>query len=177
MSVQTVRGRYRCQECNKPFPADTPTHVEVHVYVKFVMSLSCPNCGSKKLYLGYNLNETEDKLLRIEGTIKARAENWLHNGDCGNSSEAIYKFFTGQLQDHWPIPVDTADLRRCILLLEHVPEWKHRMHEMASIPSWANLAKNWGSLVDLYRSESPDLGVSGPETRAYLELLTASPSQ
>src|SRR3546814_20223924 len=75
--------------------------------------------------------------------------------------------------EHTSAPADLADLRRCLFLLDHVPEWQSRIGELEAVPGWENLAKNWQKLTDLFRLESPDLRGEAPETDQLLRSLTS----
>lgn len=87
------------------------------------------------------------------------ASAWLAAGERGMSSDAIFHQLTGintgaQL-DH---PSDPADLRRCRLLLEAVPEFATRFKAvMATVsPHWAALVEAWDSLCETMDGEAPD---------------------
>lgn len=170
--MEIVRSPYRCQECDKPFQTNTPTRCAVEVYCSFIMSLRCPSCGGAKLTLGYNLREAEDIALRISGTTEERARNWHANGEIGTSSLTIYHKFLGTAHERRSTPADLSDLRRCAFLLEHVPEWKMRMGEMASVSGWEKLSSNWNALISQFRSEAPDLRGAAPLTSSLLDQLT-----
>lgn len=171
--LETTRSQYRCRECNSPFKADTPSNVEVSLYVKFIRNLCCPQCGCNSLTMGMNLREDEDIARRIDGTIPQRAQNWLENGDVGTSSRTIFNhFMQGSSPGHTSVPSDLADLRRCIFLLGHIPEWESRMKEMEAVEGWRLLANNWTLLVELYRREAPNLNQPAPTAHDFLKSLT-----
>jgi hypothetical protein len=170
--VQIIRSPYRCRDCDVPFRHDTPFNVEVSVYCNFILSLRCPTCNGSKLTLGFNLTEAENAALRIAGTIEQRARNWHDNAEVGTSSLTIFHFFMGALDFSWAVPADLADLRRCLFLLEHVPEWRPRMHELASVKGWERLAHGWIALTAQFRAEAPDLRGSAPMTEQLLHSLT-----
>ena len=81
----------------------------------------------------------------------ARAASWLHGGDTGLSSEAIFHYMTlGVLGG--ATPRNTSDLGRCVRLLDRFPEWQARMPEMARVSDdWAALMSIWDDLVAAYR--------------------------
>lgn len=86
------------------------------------------------------------------GTNK-NALAWIVGSDTGSSSKALWAVMMGQKsqKDH---PIDTADLGRCLRLLELVPEWKARIGEMASVsPYWEALAARWTELTHLMVEE------------------------
>lgn len=85
------------------------------------------------------------------------ATKWLANGRRGISSNTIFTVLTGidalrgWEKDH---PYDPADLDRCLLLLEAVPELKPEMHRMAQVSKhWAALIKRWDELVECHVTE------------------------
>jgi len=86
------------------------------------------------------------------------AMDWLLNsGDTGLSSEAIARHMLG-LESHgrrpWAYPLDPADMGRCLRLLELIPEWMPRLHEMASYcPEWAALIARWDEIAASMRDE------------------------
>lgn len=92
--------------------------------------------------------------------IPAAAIEWLRSGERGTSSEAIFARMTGV-----PVgspsfrsspPGDPADLRRCRLLLECVPEWAGRLEEMTSVgPGWKRIVAYWNELCALMDAEAP----------------------
>lgn len=92
----------------------------------------------------------------IKGLSRDALE-WLATGHRGASSESMVHRFTG-LSTLKPgaYPSDPADLRRCRLLLEQVPEFLPMLPLMADVsPAWAGLVKNWTALCDRMDAESP----------------------
>ena len=89
---------------------------------------------------------------------------WLAVGERGLSSEAIALTTLGLkptgFRASWPH--DPADLRRCLLLLQEVPETREKgllvLAERCS--RWAALVKVWDRLSETLRSE---IGESLPE--------------
>lgn len=165
---------YRCSDCDKPFRALTPTNCDIRIYCNAIKKLRCPHCSGKKLTLGLSLTEAEDRDLRLpDADPFLQAANWKQRGETGLSSEAIFNWMM-QLPQTYDTPRDLDDLRRCALLLEHVPSWKPRMASMAANPGWTKLAPAFLDLTDLYRSESPNLDGPAPLAAQKLEeLLTA----
>lgn len=54
-------------------------------------------------------------------------------------------------------PLDADDFGRCLVLLDAVPEWRHRLDEVANVSSrWAGLVGNWDRLEEAVRSDNPD---------------------
>src|SRR3546814_14500159 len=77
-----------------------------------------------------DLSQAENEALRIAGTIEQRAQHWHENGEVGTSSLTIFHHFVGSSMEHTSAPADLADLRRCLFLLDHVPEWQSRIGEL-----------------------------------------------
>ena len=79
---------------------------------------------------------------------------WLRSGERGLSSEFIVEYLYGfpLLEGHWRAtshhPLDPADLRRCLLLLEDSPETPAEFPRMrAASPVWARLVDAWPALT------------------------------
>lgn len=90
--------------------------------------------------------------------IPASAVEWLRSGERGLSSEAIFLHLTGldvgEEGDRRPYPLDPADLRRCVLLLDAVPEFAARLDEMRTASTtWSRLVDVWPELVAMLREE------------------------
>lgn len=96
--------------------------------------------------------------------LSMQATFWLASGERGLSSETIFQHLTGVkvIKDHWEsrfpfTPSDPADLRRCRLLLEQVPELAPRIGEMATAsPEWAGLVARWDEICAAMDKESPE---------------------
>ena len=100
---------------------------------------------------------------------------WLAVGERGLSSEAIALTTLGLrptgLRASWPH--DPADLRRCLLLLEKVPETREDglLVLAERCPKWAALVKVWNRLSETLRSETGENlppRASAPETYALM---------
>ena len=101
---------------------------------------------------------------------------WLAIGERGISSNAIALTTLGLHptgHDAW-WPLDPADLRRCLLLLEEVPEAREDglLVLAKRCPKWAALVKVWDHLSETLRSEIgetlPSRG-SAPRTYALIQ--------
>ena len=100
---------------------------------------------------------------------------WLAVGERGLSSEAIALTALGLeptgYRASWPH--DPADLRRCLLLLEAVPETRRNGLQVLAkrCPKWAALVEVWERLSETLRSEVgetlPQRG-SAPRTYALM---------
>jgi len=96
--------------------------------------------------------------------LSEAATRWLASGERGLSSETMFQHLTGieVLKGHWQdrfpfTPSDPADLRRCRLLLEQVPELVPLFHKMSTASKeWAALVKNWANLCTTMDGEAPN---------------------
>lgn len=87
------------------------------------------------------------------GVSSARMGEWLHSHDTGMSSEAIFHYMALGVKGG-AVPSDTADLGRCVRLLDRFPEWAARVSELACISDdWAALSSIWEDLVTAYRGD------------------------
>lgn len=90
--------------------------------------------------------------------MKAKILNWLADGQTGVSSEAMAFTALGvTIEDRWHrcTPHDPADLNRCLLLVEDVPEIKTKFPEIAALSKgWAILVEHWDELRDMFINEA-----------------------
>lgn len=89
--------------------------------------------------------------------IPAAAVSWVNSGDTGMSSLALWAHMAGAETPRggWSHPWDTSDFGRCVRLLDRVPEWRARLHEMsARSPYWAALVARWNEVEALYRDDA-----------------------
>lgn len=101
------------------------------------------------------------KAIEVWNTRPAESlTHWLVYGERGVSSNTIVSYLMGSppappgFHDH---PYDPADLRRCLLLLEQVPDLMQIFPRMATCsPVWAALVKQWSELRALLDQEVPD---------------------
>lgn len=114
--------------------------------------------------LGYDTGVEQSRGLGIE----ERARNWIVNGRVGLSSKAIWSHMMGA-DSAGHFPHDPADLNRCLLLLDLIPEWKPRMGEMAAHgPVWARLSARWGEIEACFLDEAGlDGSKSGKAPKTY----------
>jgi hypothetical protein len=93
--------------------------------------------------------------------------DWYATGERGLSSECIARVMTGRPGgDRFSVrgshPVDPADLRRCLLLLDRLPPGSiERMRAVSG--EWCVLVEHWDELAALFREEEP----SGEAPRCY----------
>ena len=86
---------------------------------------------------------------------------WLANGERGLSSETIATKLSGldcmgfDGQKHYGFhPIDPDDFRRCMKLLDQVPEFRERLYEMKDVSEvWSRLVDNWDEFEKLYYEE------------------------
>ena len=82
-----------------------------------------------------------------------RMGEWLHGGDTGMSSKAIFYYMALGIKGGWT-PSDGGDLGRCVRLLDQFPEWADRIQEMAAVSNdWAALVSIWDEIVAAYRDD------------------------
>jgi hypothetical protein len=90
--------------------------------------------------------------------LSKEALEWLQNGEQGISSNAIFTHLTGVKISGWNLapPGYPEDLIRCRLLLNKVPEFQKRFHEMKSLSDeWATMVEHWDELCLMMNRESP----------------------
>lgn len=90
--------------------------------------------------------------------IERKALRWLFGPNTGLSSESMCCFFlTGETPCRGAYaPGDPSDFRRCMGLLEAVPEWRKRVPELAALGGeWVGISKDWDRVEALYRKEAP----------------------
>jgi hypothetical protein len=84
---------------------------------------------------------------------------WLANGERGLSSNAIATKLSGidcMLYEPrgWETllyPSDHDDFKRCMKLLDQVPEFRERLYEMKDVSEvWSRLVDNWDEFEKLY---------------------------
>lgn len=80
---------------------------------------------------------------------------WLANGRTGCSSKVMAFASIGiEHQDSPFHPSDPADLNRCLLLVEMVPEIKSKFPEIAKISDeWAQVISHWDELEAMFIKE------------------------
>ena len=106
-------------------------------------------------------------------TIEQRLGYWLANGDIGASSLAIAAVMLGaeiQTRRGSCHPHDSADFRRCVILLGYIPEWRDRLPEMRKVnPCWGVLVQHWAKLEAMLNDHKTG---SFRVSRAIRELLS-----
>ena len=113
------------------------------------------------------------------GTVQERAQNWIVSGRVGQSSKAIWTHMMGVtvVPDGFGTryPLDPDDLNRCLMLLDRIPEWAPRMHEMATYSQqWAGLAANWDEISQCFLDEVGLNWCKGKSAPRTYELMKAA---
>lgn len=167
--AQIQRTHHRCAACRTRFGVDMLVNVPIDQFVAQMKGIRCPACGGRKITMGEGRTVSEDLETRIEGSEQDRLRNWKEQGERGLSSDAIAAHMTGASPAVFDAPRDLDDVRRCVLLLGHLPEWRPRMAEMARHPQWAAIAPRWDLIERTYLEESPNLDSKAPRAAALLE--------
>lgn len=115
-------------------------------------------------------------------TLERKLLSWFFNGDVGLSSKAIASACLDiKTDDHTYHPCDTGDLRRCIALLDAVPELRPLLPKVATLsPVWSALIANWDKLEATFRQEQgtcTSVYKRLPDTSAVLKLLISEAEQ
>ena len=101
---------------------------------------------------------------------------WQFTGDVGISSATLASIACGLKKNiyghHFDAPHDAADFRRCVALVEQIPEIRDSFDKVAKrVPSFKGILNEWDSLVALLKSEMKIHGNKAPETyRRIIEL-------
>jgi len=104
--------------------------------------------------------------------VAGRAGMWLAGNDTGISSRTIHNVLRGQTKPDdgwgWSAPWDADDFGRCARLIDLIPEWEDRIHEVADMcRSWRPIADCWDELKALYDAgRIDDLDVRVRELRS-----------
>ena len=92
-----------------------------------------------------------------------QAREWAVMGEQGASSQAIFSVLTGVNLSkaangiNRAVPLDLGGLRRCLLLLERVPEFASRIQEVAQLsPEWRELTDIWTEITYAIEQKHPD---------------------
>lgn len=166
----------RCAQaiCNRRFQAWTIQNVEAEYLMYRLDKIRCPACGSKKVFAGEGRTLSEDRLDRLEyfgegykAPVEGRISWWTEFGERGQSSLALLRIATGKggvVEKYMTPPADASDFRRCMLLLDLIPEWKPLLGkavESCGAPKpWPALVRNWDALERALLDESPDLDLA-----------------
>ena len=166
----------RCRACDAPFRVPGMQGVVKDVVAR-MLAIRCPRCDGRDVVMGEGRSLDEDRALRTcvevdPSTVDVRLAEWLSTGEVGASSMALASAATGRPGGGGP-PHDTGDLRRCVLLLDRIPEWSSTAPAAAAAwnPSrWGEVAAVWDDLVATFLAETEGTGKGrAPETAAMLD--------
>lgn len=153
----------RCKDCNHPFLGIILINAEINRSMKRLMQNKCPKCDGKNLAMGLSLTLSEDRAIRNNYPADSNEKfnentlynEWLNNGEVGSSAKSLgeYMLFNTPPKNH---PHDYDDLRRCILLLDRIPQWKPRMTELKIFDKWEKIANDWISLENKILKSDPE---------------------
>jgi len=115
----------------------------------------------------------------FEQNVIDNAMEWLIVGDTGLSSIAILsnilsKGRTGGMDSHDAKfhPRDPADLKRCLGLLDKVPEFKNHLHIMRDVSKpWAALIDQWDELENTLKDELKGRKDRAPKTYSLMSTI------
>ncbi|EFI5811867.1 hypothetical protein ACRZ8J_000271 [Escherichia coli] len=94
---------------------------------------------------------------------------WQSTGDVGISSATLASIACGLKKNiyghHFGAPHDAADFRRCVALVEQIPEIRDSFDKVAKrVPAFKGILNEWDSLVALLKSEMKTYRNKAPET-------------
>lgn len=129
--------------------------MEAGAFARLLKGLCCPMCGATTDDL--RLRDAND-IPETTVTISQALAAWLASGERGTSSNFMVQHLTGvpatSRHFNYGHPHDGDDLRRCMLLLEAVPELVPLLPKMATAsPAWAALVPHWDELVGILKRE------------------------
>jgi len=86
---------------------------------------------------------------------------WIAYGERGTSSEALFSHLTSihivHPRDRAAHPRDPDDLRRCMLMMDAVPQVIHSSAIVSELsPEWARLMARWAELRIAFETECPN---------------------
>lgn len=101
-------------------------------------------------------------------SIEQKVLTWMVSGDCGESSTLMALISCGLIPDDRMPPSSLADLNRCFLLVEQVPEVKEHFHSIAAVsPKWRRIIDAWDQLQGSFVREGGLRGgkeINAPQT-------------
>ncbi len=100
---------------------------------------------------------------------------WFVTGEVGRSSKALAGCLAGIPSGNGDHPHDPDDLRRCLLLLDQIPEARPMLGKVCVLsPAWEALYTHWAALEATFRREvdvSHGHRGSAPETSALMRKI------
>lgn len=105
---------------------------------------------------------------------------WFATGERGLSSETIARHLIGQphtgrktFNGIWT-PSDPSDFRRCMLLVESLPDPAAAIEQCRSLSqAWACLVEDWAEITKTLKREMADESLKGMAKQTY-EMIQAS---
>ena len=95
---------------------------------------------------------------------------WFVNGETGMSSQTLALWLSeGKRADRLAFPYDPSDFKRCLLLLDAVPELRKNLATLPALSrEWAAIYQNWEVLETTLREELAT-GRQAPRTYGLLK--------
>ena len=154
----------RCRTCDAPFRVPGMRGAVEDVVAR-MLAVRCPRCRGRDVVIGEGRSLAEDRGFRTTvpadpSTVDVRLAEWLATGEVGASSLALASAATGRPDRGGP-PSDTGDLRRCVLLLDRIPEWASTAPRAAAARDpdrWGSVASVWDDLVATFLRETGGTG-------------------
>jgi hypothetical protein len=145
-------GKLFCFNCGREYDMHLPQPVSITTAMMEQFSKDHENCAP-------TWKEPE---AIPEQTIEQRANWWIARGETGSSSKTMWRYFMDGYRIDPSHPYDPDDFKRCYKLLEAVPEWKSRVHELAVLsPQWQKLSENWDKLNEYYLDQVKNKKANG----------------
>lgn len=109
-------------------------------------------------------------------SLAMKVLEWQAKGRVGISSATMASIALGMEKNFYhgrfDAPSDPADLRRCMLLVEEIPEIKDSFPEIAKrVKRFAPILREWDHLVSLLKEELKRPDKRAPETYALMKEL------
>ena len=108
-----------------------------------------------------------EKVRNLYPNLSEQASYWLALGEQGTSSMSLFQEATGvqilpASKNKITAPQDPADLKRCLLLIDAIPEARLAVDNLAvKHAKWASLAPIWDDLVAQFENEVPNWRTAG----------------
>ena len=104
--------------------------------------------------------------------LKKHVLCWFATGEIGQSSKAM-AFCAAGVNGNIDHPYDPADLRRCMLLVEQIPEIEVHFDKIAKLSdTWEQIILNWHDLIRMLKVEM-ESGNEAPVTYKMLREIRA----
>ena len=87
-------------------------------------------------------------------TTESKVIDWLFSGEVGESSKSMAYVLLGKKINYAAFPYDPSDFRRCLLMLDRIPEFKGKLSVMATqSETWEKLINSWDSIASVFFTE------------------------